>query len=114
IMYFIGLGSKAVANAYFVNYGRRGNIATTVRTASRSIMLKFNGAWRFDSPGHIASGVSAEFSRLIGKVASQGDSRQSILEHFKSYFASAAGTTSSWSSSASWAESDLDSYMSDA
>ena len=57
-------------------------------------MLKFNGAWRFDSPGRIADGVSAEFSRLIGKVASQVDSRQSILEHFKAYFASAAGTTS--------------------
>lgn len=77
-------------------------------------MLKFNGAWRFDSPGRIADGVSAEFSRLIGKVASQGDSRQSILEHFKAYFASAAGTTSSWSSSASWAETDLEGHMSDA
>jgi hypothetical protein len=77
-------------------------------------MLKFHGAWRFDSPGRIADGVPAEFSLLIGKVASQGDSRQSILEHFKSYFASAAGTTSSWSSSASWAETDLDSHMSDA
>lgn len=76
-------------------------------------MLKFNGAWRFDSPGRIADGVSAEFSKLIGKIASQG-SRQSILEHFKSYFASAAGTTCSWSSSASWAETDLDSYMRDA
>jgi hypothetical protein len=76
-------------------------------------MLKFNGAWRFDSPGRIANGVSAEFSKLIGKIASQG-SRQSMLEHFKSYFASAAGTTSSWSSSASWAESDLDGYISDA
>jgi hypothetical protein len=77
-------------------------------------MLKFNGAWRFDSPGRIADGVSAEFSRLIGKVASQGDSRQSILEHFKSFFASAAGTTSSWSSSTSWAETDLEGYISDA
>lgn len=76
-------------------------------------MLKFNGAWRFDSPGRIADGVSTEFFKLIGKIASQG-SRQSILEHFKSYFASAAGTTSSWSSSESWAETDLDSYMSDA
>jgi hypothetical protein len=76
-------------------------------------MLKFNGAWRFDSPGRIADGVSAEFFKLIGKIASQG-SRQSILEHFKSYFASATGSTSSWSSSTSWAESDLDSYMSDA
>lgn len=76
-------------------------------------MLKFNAAWRFDSPGPIADGVPAEFSRLIGKVAAQGDSRQSILEHFKSYFASAAGCTSSGSSSASWAETDLHGYMSD-
>jgi len=76
-------------------------------------MLKFNGAWRFDTPGPIANGVSAEVSRLIGKVAAQG-SRQAILEHFKDFFAGAAGTTSSWSSSTSWAESDLHSYMSDA
>src|SRR6267143_497827 len=76
-------------------------------------MLKFNGAWRFDTPGPIAEGVSSEFSRLIAKVAAQG-SRQAILEHFKDFFAGAAGTTSSWSSSASWAESDLHSYMSDA
>lgn len=76
-------------------------------------MLKFNGAWRFDSPERIADGVSSEFSRLIGKVATQGD-RQTILEHFKTYFADAAGRTSCWSSSASWAESDLDGYMSDA
>jgi len=76
-------------------------------------MLKFNHAWRFDSPGRIAVGVSAEFFKLIGKIASQG-SRQSTLEHFKSYFAGATGSTSSWSSSTSWAESDLDGYMTDA
>lgn len=76
-------------------------------------MLKFSGAWRFDTPGPIADGVSPDFSRLIGKVAAQG-SRQAILEHFKDFFAGAAGSTCSWSSSASWAESDLDSYMSDA
>jgi hypothetical protein len=40
-------------------------------------MLKFNSAWRFDSPGAVADGVSEEFSRLIGKVAAQG-SRQSL------------------------------------
>jgi len=34
-----------------------------------------------------------------------------MLEHFKGYFAGASGTTSSWSSSESWADSDLDSYM---
>jgi len=76
-------------------------------------MLNFNGAWRFDTPGKIASGVSEEFSRFVGKIAAQGP-RQSLLEHFKTYFADAAGSTSSWSSSASWAETDLYRYMSDA
>lgn len=73
-------------------------------------MLKFNGAWRFDSPGPVPSRVMAALSDLIGKIASQGD-RQTIFEHFKSYFAGASGTTASWSSSASWAETDLDAYM---
>ena len=73
-------------------------------------MLKFNGAWRFDSPGSVSNGVVSALSDLIGKIASQGD-RQTILEHFKSYFAGASGTTTSWSSSAGWAETDLDAYM---
>jgi hypothetical protein len=73
-------------------------------------MLKFNGASRFHSPGPIPRPVQDEFFSLIGKIASQGD-RQRILEHFKTYFANAGGTTSSWSSSAGWAETDLDSYM---
>jgi hypothetical protein len=69
-------------------------------------MLKFTGSWRFESPGPIPNGVVREVSDLIGKITTQGDV-QPTLEHFKSYFASATGTTSSWSSSASWAESDL-------
>jgi hypothetical protein len=73
-------------------------------------MLKFNSAWRFTTPGNIDGDVSDEFIRLINKIAAQG-STQKILEHFKSYFASAAGTTSSWSSNASWAETDLRSHM---
>lgn len=76
-------------------------------------MLKFDGSWRFNSPGPIANGVKDEFFSLIRKVAAQGD-RQRILEHFKYYFANATGSTSSWSSSTSWAESDLDAYMDDA
>lgn len=76
-------------------------------------MLKFDGAWRFNSPGAIADGVQDEFFNLIRKVAAQGD-RQRILEHFKHYFANATGSTSTWSSSASWAETDLGSCMSDA
>ena len=62
-------------------------------------MLKFNGAWRFDPPASIP-GVVSDFSDLIGKIATQGD-RQDILEHFKAYFAPAAGTTTTRSSSES-------------
>src|SRR5713226_8636931 len=76
-------------------------------------MLKFNGAWRFHPPASVDNQVVNEFSDLIGKIAAQGD-LQPVLEHFKSYFASAAGTTSSWSSNASWAETDLHHYMSEA
>jgi hypothetical protein len=73
-------------------------------------MLNFSGTWRFDSPGEIPYRVVEEFSTLIGKIAAQAD-RQTILEHFKNYFAGAAGTTSSWSSSVGWAETDLDHHM---
>lgn len=47
-----------------------------------------------------------ELEALIGKIANQAN-RQGILEHFKRYFARAAGTTTSRSTSESWAESDL-------
>lgn len=71
-------------------------------------MLKFNSGWRFDSPGRIREEVVQEFYEIIGKVA-RGE--QKILECFKTYFASASGSTSSWSSNASWAASDLRSFM---
>ncbi len=73
-------------------------------------MLKFTPSWRFHSPGPIADGVQDDFFGLIGRVAAQMD-RQRGLEHFKYYFANAAGFTSSSSSSASWAETDLHNYM---
>lgn len=73
-------------------------------------MLKFNPAWRFSSPGPINLQAVSAFSDLIGRIAAQGD-RRAILEHFKTYFANAGGFTSNWSSSVSWAESDLDDYM---
>jgi hypothetical protein len=76
-------------------------------------MLKFNGSWRFEAPEKIADEVVSEFSELIAKIATQGDV-QPTLEHFKSYFPTAAGTTSSWSTSASWAQSDLSLYMNEA
>lgn len=73
-------------------------------------MLIFDGAWRFDSPGPIPDEVSNDFFELIGRIATS-DNRKAILEHFKDYFASAAGSSSSYSSSTSWAESDLLGYM---
>jgi hypothetical protein len=80
----------------------------------KAVALSFDARWRFEPPpGEVPRALINEFSTLIGKIARQRPV-QETLEHFKSYFASAAGTTSSWSSSASWAESDLDSYMSQA
>jgi hypothetical protein len=73
-------------------------------------MLNFNAVWRFDTPGPIPDGVQNAFFELIGRIATQAN-RQRILEHFKAYFGSAAGISSGWSSSASWAESDLQAYM---
>jgi hypothetical protein len=73
-------------------------------------MLTFDKQWRFDSPGDISSPVITAFQDFISIIANQG-SRRDTLEHFKSYFASAAGISSSWSSSESWAESDLYDYM---
>lgn len=73
-------------------------------------MLKFNPAWRFASPGAAEMPVVSALSELIGRIAAQGE-RQAMLEHFKTHFANAGGFTSNWSSSASWAESDLDDYM---
>lgn len=72
-------------------------------------MLKFDGGWRFDSPGKNPHGVIQDSSELIGKTANQGD-QQSILEHFKGYFAVAAGATTGWSSSTSWAQTNLVNY----
>lgn len=74
-------------------------------------MLKFNSAWRFDTPGSIPNEVVRDFSDLIGRIATQGSNRQAILEHYKSCFANSYGAASGWSSSESWAESDLDSAM---
>lgn len=47
------------------------------------------------------------------RVTTQGD-RQEGLEHFKGRFCAAAGASHSWSSSASWAETDLWAYAGEA
>lgn len=78
--------------------------------------LKFPGAWRFKPPADgafvnesIPDEVVSECISLIGKAATQCD-RQTAIEHFKGYFCEASGSSHSWSSSASWAETDLWSY----
>ena len=76
-------------------------------------MLNFDGRWRFETPGPIPVTVVHKFSEFISHVATQGD-RWQILEHFKVFFAGAAGRTSTGSSSLSWADSDLTGYMHDA
>jgi hypothetical protein len=78
--------------------------------------LKFNGAWRFIPPGDgrfinqsVPDRAVAEFIDLIMKVSTQGD-RQSAIEHFKGYFCTSAGVPHSWSTSDSWAMTDLWTY----
>lgn len=60
-------------------------------------------------PGKVVS----EFDDLIGKIAAQGD-RRYLFEHFKGYFCGSIGAAHSWSSSESWAYTDLQRYMEDA
>jgi hypothetical protein len=81
------------------------------------MVLQFNPTWRFEPPpdgtllnSRIPHDAVEEFLALIYKVATQGD-RQEILEDFKGHLCKAVGTTHVWSSSASWAETDLRSYM---
>jgi hypothetical protein len=57
-------------------------------------MLSFDADWRFESPGPIQREVINQFVVFINRCAA-GQDQQDILEHFKSYFATAAGTTSS-------------------
>ena len=83
--------------------------------------LKFIGAWRFRSPADgkflnesIPEAAVSECIDLIMKIATQEDDRQRIIEHFKDHFCKAAGATHSWSSSLSWAETDLHTYAHEA
>ncbi len=73
-------------------------------------MLEFEGKWRFDSPGPIEREVIWGFRELIDRICNQGQ-RKGILEHFKSHFASAAGTAHYTSSDEGWASTDLDRIM---
>jgi hypothetical protein len=77
-------------------------------------MLNFDPAWRFASPGPIANGVADDFVILIKRVSGQQTNRQHVIEHYKTYFADAAGRPSYTSTSLSWAVSDLSDYMAEA
>jgi len=73
-------------------------------------MLQFNSSWRFESPGPLPPGAVHAIAAIIARLAGQ-TSLQPTLEHFKTFFASAGGFVSNYSSSASWAQSDLTTYM---
>ena len=82
--------------------------------------LKFPGAWRFKPPADgqfvnqaIPAAAIEDCIGLIMKVTTQG-ARQKVLEHFKGYFCRASGASHTWSSSASWAETDLWTYAREA
>ncbi len=73
--------------------------------------LVFDASWRFEAPpGEVPYKLIDEFSRLIAQIGTIRPG-QATLEHFKKYFAAAAGTTSTRSSNSGWAQTDLDSYM---
>jgi hypothetical protein len=69
-------------------------------------MLRFEGPWRYESPGPIPSAVSNAFEEMISRISGQGH-RKYLLEHFKAHFAAAAGMPHNISSDVSWAETDL-------
>lgn len=76
-------------------------------------MLEFEGKWRFDSPCRIEPEVVWKFRALIDRISPISGSWKT-LEHFKRYFAPAAGASFAQSSSEDWASTDLDNLMSDA
>jgi hypothetical protein len=74
-------------------------------------MLKFNGQWRFKTPGATPQRVDEQFFQIINQLSQGG---QEVFERFKKTFGAASGNSPSTSSSASWASSDLSTYMSEA
>ena len=74
-------------------------------------MLEFEGNWRFDSPGGIEPQVVWKFRELIDRSSTISGS-WNTLEHFKKYFASAAGSYFAPSTNEGWASTDLDNLMS--
>ncbi|HIE0189196.1 TPA: hypothetical protein ACXI8I_000350 [Serratia marcescens] len=77
-------------------------------------MLHFDHNWRFDPPGTVEkSTVNDLVKNVIHRIASDC-SKKYIMETFKRRFAQVVGDTAGESSSESWAETDLHSYMMDA
>ena len=80
-------------------------------------MLNFLGAWRFRPPAGyepIPNDLVYEIFDLIKRTAVQDEQYQRTLERFKTFFARVGDAVDSWSSNASWAETDLLSLMQDA
>ncbi|MEH1940283.1 MAG: hypothetical protein V7L01_08725 [Nostoc sp.] len=77
--------------------------------------LQFPDSWRFkSSPDSVIPNTAIdEFEKLIGIIVAKGN-RWELLEYFKEYFAHTVGSTSVWSTSESWASTDLRSYLEDA
>lgn len=78
------------------------------------MVLKFSNHWRFAPPqdgAYINKCAPRELvEEMLGlalKVATQGN-RQSVIEHFKTYTATAAGAPNGRSSNEQWATSDLE------
>ena len=81
------------------------------------MVLMFPAAWRFHPPyseqlhtDKIPDGAVHDFMGMIRKTATQGD-LQGFLEHFKRFFCATNGNPHYRSSSASWAETDLQTEM---
>lgn len=77
------------------------------------LMLKFDGEWRFDSPGPLPQKAVGLFLEYVGKIRSPLGQKET-LEHFGKFFSDAAGQTFSSSSSIGWAETDLSTYADNA
>ncbi|MDN8039283.1 hypothetical protein [Burkholderia vietnamiensis] len=73
-------------------------------------MLKFDGQWRYRSPGEMPADVVADLLALVMRIATQDASAQNVYEIFKRRFAQAAGRQTSRSSSEAWAKADMKDY----
>jgi hypothetical protein len=87
-------------------------LAAPFHSIKGNVMKFQQPTWLFKSPGPIPTEVVNDVYDLITTMASQAESFQDVLEDFKNRFA--GGQDTHWSSSASWAQTDLRNYMSEA